>query len=278
MINQTLYKRIITAIIGAPLILYATLYLPTAIFAIMLGVIILLGAWEWSALSGFDAKIARYIFMAINAASLLFGWFFFLHQSITLPILLIGLAWWAMAFIKVLNYSKNEQKTLSHDAVIKMLSGVLVFTIAWIAMVSLHAANSTQLLAFLFILIWIADTGAYFVGRRWGRTALAPQISPGKTQEGLLGALVLVLVYAVASGHFFGYQDIRLFFFALLSIIVALISVLGDLTESILKRERGVKDSGSLLPGHGGVLDRIDSLLAATPVFVCGLIILDIQR
>lgn len=278
MINKTLYKRIITAIIGAPLILYATLYSETATFAVMLGVIILLGAWEWADLSGFEAKIARYIFMAANAACLLFGWFFFLHQNITLPLLLIGLAWWAMAFIKVLNYSKNESKPRPYDAVIKMLSGVLVFTIAWIAMVSLHAANSTHLLAFLFILIWVADTGAYFVGRRWGRTALAPQISPGKTREGLFGALVLVSVYAIACGHFFGYQDSRLVFFSLLSIIVALISVLGDLTESLLKRERGVKDSGSLLPGHGGILDRIDSLLAATPVFVCGLIILDIQR
>ena len=120
------------------------------------------------------------------------------------------------------------------------------------------------------MLVWVADTGAYFSGRRFGRNKLAPAISPGKTREGVLGAMVLVTVYSIIAAYYFGLDFSGTVYLLLLAVILTLVSVAGDLYESVLKREHGVKDSGRILPGHGGALDRIDSVLAAMPVFVAG--------
>jgi phosphatidate cytidylyltransferase len=125
---------------------------------------------------------------------------------------------------------------------------------------------------YLIVLVALADTGAYFVGRYLGRRALAPNISPGKTREGLLGGVATVLLYATLVAGVWGLAALDGVAFVLLSIVVALVSVTGDLFESILKRRAGAKDSGSLLPGHGGILDRFDSLVAAAPVFLAGLL------
>ena len=127
---------------------------------------------------------------------------------------------------------------------------------------------------YLLTLVWVADIGAYFSGRRYGRHKLAPGISPGKTWEGVAGGLVLnalwiSLVFLLSDGWGISYLS-----FLVLGLITSAISVVGDLYESILKREAGLKDSGKLLPGHGGVLDRIDSIIAATPVFISGLYML----
>ena len=116
-------------------------------------------------------------------------------------------------------------------------------------------------------LIWVADIGAYFSGKRFGKNKLAESISPGKTIEGLLGALVLTSLYTLLSGYYFGLNTIQIISLMLISLILTIISVVGDLYESTLKREVGLKDSGTILPGHGGILDRIDSVLAAMPVF-----------
>jgi len=128
-------------------------------------------------------------------------------------------------------------------------------------------------LLYLLSLVWVADIGAYFIGKRFGRHKLAPSISPGKTREGLLGGLVssllwMIVVYQASAGW-----GIALLPFLLIGVLTALASVFGDLFESVLKREAGVKDSSKLLPGHGGVLDRIDGVLAATPVFLSGILI-----
>lgn len=131
---------------------------------------------------------------------------------------------------------------------------------------------------FLLMLIWIADIGAYFTGRHWGRIKLAPKISPGKTREGVYGALVGALLSGVVLAWWQGLSIQQAPFAILLCILAALFSVAGDLFWSMLKRLRGVKDSSNLLPGHGGMLDRIDSLTAAAPVFLLGLITLDKMR
>jgi len=145
---------------------------------------------------------------------------------------------------------------------------------AWASLVVIHGVDpqGPRLLLFLMVLIWVADSFAYFAGRRWGRTKLAPVISPGKTREGVYGALagaVLCgggLVWLMPQGN-----PLLLILFCLL---IVLVSVVGDLFESLMKRQAGVKDSGSLLPGHGGMLDRIDSLTAAAPLFLLGLLLL----
>ena len=140
-----------------------------------------------------------------------------------------------------------------------------------LAMYTLHTrTDGPQWLLYGLMLVWVADTGAYFSGRRFGRNKLAPAISPGKTREGVLGAMVLVTVYSIIAAYYFGLDFSGTVYLLLLAVILTLVSVAGDLYESVLKREHGVKDSGRILPGHGGALDRIDSVLAAMPVFVAG--------
>ena len=148
----------------------------------------------------------------------------------------------------------------------------------WICLhdlVYLHEVYGAGMLLYLLSLVWIADTGAYFSGRKFGKHKLAPTISPGKTWEGLVGGLLanlvwIISIYQLSSGWGLGLPQ-----FLLISLATTLISVVGDLFESILKREAGVKDSGKLLPGHGGVLDRVDSVIAAAPVFVAGIFIVN---
>jgi phosphatidate cytidylyltransferase len=133
---------------------------------------------------------------------------------------------------------------------------------------------------YFLILIWAADISAYFAGKKWGTTQLAPEISPGKTVAGMYGALIAGTVWAAIFIGYYGYRDgfvwIRIFDFILLSVLTVLISIYGDLFVSVVKRQRGVKDSGSLLPGHGGVLDRIDSLIAAIPFFYAGVYLIQL--
>jgi phosphatidate cytidylyltransferase len=126
-------------------------------------------------------------------------------------------------------------------------------------------------LLFFFVLIWLADSAAYFSGKKFGRNKLAEQLSPGKTREGLWGALIATFILSLIGVLQFGLSPISSVYFIMLCLLTALISVVGDLYESLLKRNAGVKDSGFLIPGHGGVLDRIDSLLAAAPGFILGL-------
>ncbi|MCB1760121.1 MAG: phosphatidate cytidylyltransferase, partial [Gammaproteobacteria bacterium] len=147
---------------------------------------------------------------------------------------------------------------------------------AWISLLILHARyqDGPYLLLFLMILIWVADSCAYFAGRRWGRVKLAPLISPGKTREGVYGAMVGAAICGVLL-HQLRPQTGPLYLLVVLSVLVALISVIGDLFESVMKRQAGLKDSGALLPGHGGMLDRIDSLTAAAPLFLLGMLLLE---
>ena len=141
------------------------------------------------------------------------------------------------------------------------------------ALLALHdgAALGPGYVVFLFMLVWIADSGAYFAGRRWGRTKLASHVSPGKTREGVYGALTAALGFAVIGALVLGLGVTQWPLFILICMVTVIFSIIGDLFESMLKRQRGIKDSGSLLPGHGGILDRVDSMTAAAPVFVLGL-------
>jgi phosphatidate cytidylyltransferase len=142
--------------------------------------------------------------------------------------------------------------------------------VAWLAMVKLNQ-QKPSLLLFLFLIVWMADTAAYFAGKRFGKNKLAEQLSPGKTREGLLGAVIGTFILSLAGVWWFELNIMQSVYFVLLCVLTALISVVGDLFESLLKRNAGAKDSGSLIPGHGGVLDRIDSILAAAPGFVLGM-------
>ena len=169
-------------------------------------------------------------------------------------------------------YQPGNFRILDHK-LINAVIGILILAPAWLSLVILHTSHSDGIsqLLFLLILIWIADSAAYFSGRRWGKTKLANKVSPGKTWEGIFGAIFAILVFCYAYSRFMDMQGSEILLFLLLGIITVSGSVLGDLIESLMKRHSGIKDSGTLLPGHGGVMDRIDSLTAAGPIFVAGL-------
>jgi phosphatidate cytidylyltransferase len=156
---------------------------------------------------------------------------------------------------------------------LKSLAGVLVTVPAWASLVLLHSRepDGPYVILYLLVLVWAADSGAYFAGRKWGKRKLAPVISPGKSWEGVYGGIALCSVLAVAVGLAYGETLKQAAGLLLVSLLTVMFSIVGDLLESLMKRQAGIKDSSNLIPGHGGVLDRIDSLTAAAPVFFIGL-------
>jgi phosphatidate cytidylyltransferase len=189
-----------------------------------------------------------------------------LVQGRGLVVLILAGAWWAAALVWLARW--RPQRPASHGAL--AAAGVLALVPAWAALVWLHTSGPVWVLILLG-LVWIADTAAYFTGRALGRRRLAPLLSPGKTLEGVWGGLLAVGLYSGILALLLRLGAVEGVYFVLLGLLAAMVSVEGDLMESLLKRQRGVKDSGQILPGHGGALDRIDSLLAAAPVYALGL-------
>jgi phosphatidate cytidylyltransferase len=268
-----LKRRVITALVVIPPFV-ATLYvLDTFWVALLLGAFVALGAWEWTGLSAIQgyAKRIFYIFVVISIGGIGVAGVF------SAPVLLgivMGLAalWWVWMLVEL------AARTIDADAggspgSNTHVAGVLILVPAWLAAVYLHHEDPMRpaALLYLFVLVWIADAAAYFVGMRFGKTKLAPRISPGKTVEGLVGGLCAALALGYFSGVWIWPLDpaTRWWWMALAGVVM-LFSVLGDLVESQYKRLAGVKDSGRLLPGHGGVLDRIDAFTGAAPVYVMG--------
>jgi phosphatidate cytidylyltransferase len=267
-----LKQRVITALLLAPLVISAVLLLPSDYLAWIFALVVLLGSREWAELSGLRSIASQLAYVAIHAAIMVC--IYLVGTQWLLLILLITAFWWLMAVVRLMRYSGEQGE--SGFSLSQAFDGVIVLIPAWLALVALHrlSADGPYLLLFLLILIWGADIGAYFAGRRWGRVKLAPRVSPGKTREGVFGAMGGALVCGI---FFAWWQQLAGWEFLLgliLCLVTALFSVAGDLFESMLKRRRGVKDSSNLLPGHGGVLDRIDSLTVAAPVFLLGLNVL----
>lgn len=184
---------------------------------------------------------------------------------------------WLTALLLITKYAHvgfpQRLATIIHNQPTGIISAIVILTLFWQAALVLHGSGhlGPQQLLYIMVVVWLADTGGYFAGKRWGKTALAKAISPNKSWEGVGGAVVLGTIWAIVAYSFGMSGQITMVAWVVLSIVVLLISVVGDLFESIFKRSHDVKDSGNLLPGHGGMLDRIDSLIAAVPVFVAGL-------
>jgi len=249
------------------------LLLPTSLFAGFIAAIVMLAAWEWAALVGVDTTPARLAMIAVVALTLLLLWGIGAPALALLPALL----WWlgcAAALPRL-----RVQPAAGIDWGLLAL-GLLVLAAPWLALVRLHGGSDDgpMLVLGLVAMIVLADSAAYFIGRRFGRHKLMPRLSPGKTWEGLAGALVAVALALVLAGWGLGLAVAGQALLVLLGVITVALSVVGDLFESWLKRRRGVKDSGTLLPGHGGVLDRIDSITAAAPVFALGFIWLGLAQ
>jgi len=273
-----LRQRILTAIAIVVPVVLLILFGSSRAFALFALLVIAVGAWEWSRLVGFASRVSRSLYalaVPVLAGTLMFFWVESGWAQIHVLVLALAALWWFGVFLGLLGYRPGLCQH-SWGLFLLRAAGFLTLVPAAIALVWLHEANPYWVL-YLLVLVAAADTGAYFAGRRFGRTQLAPEISPGKTREGVFGALGSVIVVAIAAAWLFGLAPMDAGLFVLLSIVVALVSVAGDLQESVLKREAGVKDSGSLLPGHGGVLDRVDSLTAAAPVFVAGLLWASLQ-
>ncbi|MGI8740154.1 MAG: phosphatidate cytidylyltransferase [Gammaproteobacteria bacterium] len=265
-----LEKRVAT---GAAMVVgmgAAALWLPSATLAGVLLVIILLGAWEWTRLTGILRRDMRICYLAVLAGSAYLVWRLF-DEGWTLAPVVAGALWWLVALMILAVYQPGAIRGPASTAVLRC-AGLFALVPAWIAMIGLHRlAPRPGWLVFLLLLVWVADSAAYFAGKRFGRTPLAPLISPAKTREGLYGALVANGVLAAGGAWWFAVPGALWVYFVGLCLITTLLSVAGDLFESLLKRRTGVKDSGRMLPGHGGVLDRIDSVVAAAPPFVLGL-------
>jgi phosphatidate cytidylyltransferase len=271
--DPALAARLLTALIIGPLAILGVWYLQGAQFATALGLVLLLGTWEWTRIIGVKRRRFRTAVVFLNGALMALCWQFIAHSNY-LFLAELGVLWWCIAllWLKRVNFAQTE--TL-RNAELKMIVGSLLMLPAWCSAILLHeSTNGATWTLFVFALIWCADIGAYFSGRRFGHKKLAPQISPGKTREGVYGGLLLSAFFAFSFGLWMGKPLPEAVILTGLCLITVVFSIVGDLFESLMKRHANLKDSGSLLPGHGGVLDRIDSMLAALPAFVAGKVLL----
>ena len=265
-------QRVTTALLLAPLPIAAVLWLPTPWLAAAVAIVLLAGLWEWTSFAGIEDTLPRTLFLTANALLLVALVWGGGPSLFTLKLAsLIGVLWWAVVLLWLSRPSFGTGDTQAARG-LKLLAASLCVVPAWCALGWLHAEDplGPRWTLFAIALCWAADSGAYFAGSKFGKHKLAPSISPGKTWEGVWGGLATAVLLAVAALPLLGLGWGSLPALMLLTVVTAGISVVGDLFESLMKRHSGVKDSGDLFPGHGGVMDRIDSLLAALPVFVVG--------
>ncbi|QYN42756.1 phosphatidate cytidylyltransferase [Gilliamella sp. ESL0443] len=269
-----LIQRILTAIVLIPLVIIALFFAPLSIFSYLIIAICALAAWEWSNFLAERTEKTVLLFLIVFSIVLLY----FIPIESTLKsklfalIICLSVIWWLTALLLVVGYP-NSAKYWSKSPLIKLLFAFFTLVPFFIGMLELRTINygvnsytGAIWLLYVFVLVWATDTGAYFAGRAIGKRKLAVKVSPGKTVEGFIGGVSLAILVCVIA-YLTGYFNINFTQFLFSSLLAVLASVLGDLTESMFKREAGIKDSGNLIPGHGGILDRIDSLTAAVPVF-----------
>ena len=259
-----LRSRILTALLLAALVILVLVWLPpwAAVGAVVL--FVLAGAWEWAGFAGLEGAAGRTAYLCAIGVSLAFAWWYTATPEGFVLFLKVAAGWWLLAVLWLLTAARRVGP---RSAAIAGFA-VLVPTAIGLGRLALVVPQGQTLLLFLLVLIAAADIGAYFGGRRFGRHKLVPAVSPGKTWEGLVAGMTGAVIAAVAGAILL---DQPAGTWLLVCMPVALLSVAGDLVESMFKRGAGLKDSGALLPGHGGVLDRLDSLSAAAPAFLLGL-------
>jgi len=280
MMNKSLQLRIVTAVILMLGLIAMTTLLSPFNFAIVLAVIVLMASWEWSGLIGLQSRRSRMLYQAtvlvmlvsaflllgvVPGAELIDG----LRASM---LLLLGMLWWMVAFTMLIGYPENAGQWNDKSRI--GLMGVLALLPTWAGVVMLKfLAPDGYLVISLVLMVAAVDVGAYFAGTYLGHNKLAPNLSPNKSWEGVWGGLITCLVLGIAL-IIFHHQTVatlslvQVIVLLVLCPLVTLFAVIGDLVESMLKRNSQVKDSGQLLPGHGGVLDRVDALIAVTPIYV----------
>lgn len=270
-----LIPRLLAALFLIPLVIVVLFFVPFSYFVMVMIAVCGLAAWEWGQFIGLKSDNTRRLFAII--------WVFALIGICYLPSpeaisqifqfsLLLSVGWWITALLLVITYPLSTA-LWSRSTLIKYLFAIFTLLPFFVGMVTLRQYNyanneysGAALLLYLMVLVWATDSGAYFAGRLFGKHKLAPKVSPGKTLEGFFGGVITALVIAWLVNT---YYPLSISFSSIMvaSFVAVLASVLGDLTESMFKREAGIKDSGHLIPGHGGILDRIDSLTSAIPIF-----------
>ena len=257
-------KRVVTALVLGGLLLLVLLRAPVSWSLVLITVAILLSAWEWSAFLRAPQVLLRLLYVLLVAVLLYCAWQVSSSDAGLQQLLWVALAWWMLALAWVVLLPARMTRPLAWAI------GVLVLVPAWVALMRLRldGPRGAEWTLFLLLLVWAADTGAFVAGKTLGRHKLAPLVSPGKTWEGAIGGLLLGGVLAVLAAHWFVQPVVS---FVAVSLVVVVFSIVGDLTESMLKRYAGLKDSGQLIPGHGGIMDRMDSITAAAPVLLLGM-------
>lgn len=300
-----LLKRVLTASVLAALVIVAVFKLPALLFSLFIAIITFIAAWEWLALTGVDSLGRKLLFFG----AMLVPMFGVTYWTELLELLSEAMEWpeikdysdvlewlvfapvlfWILTMV-LIRQTGPQLLTAQFSPRLQAFLGWLVLMSAWMFLSKLRAYYGSGMVIYLLLLIWAADISAYFAGKKWGTDKLAPEISPGKTIQGMYGALVSAVVCGIgffiygktistesaqAQEGMMQFLDELVFFdMLMLSVFTVLISIYGDLFFSLIKRRKGVKDSGNLLPGHGGVLDRIDSIVAATPFFYAGILLI----
>ncbi len=254
-----LKTRVITSVVALLALGVILFVVPGYAAELVITVLVIAGAWEWSGFLGAPGSAYRGIYVAVIGA--LMAASYLLLPQISALVLQISFGWWFIAFIWALFFPTPI------PTVVRWAAGVLVLVPMYVALIALYRIGP-EILLFALLIVWAADAGAYFAGKQFGRVKLAPSISPGKTWEGVFGGLLVVALLAGGTARWTGNDLSVLLPFCL---AVAVLSIVGDLTVSMFKRTAGVKDSGTMFPGHGGVLDRVDSVAAAAPLFALGL-------
>jgi len=269
-----LRQRVLTASLLIPLVIAAIFALPAQWFPILLASILLIGSWEYRRLAGLSGQLSGYLLVLVQTV-ILVALFSYRSQwdSSILTLMCISCAAWLLMFMRLPLYRPDSRPDDTYRAV-SFATAIVSITTGWFAVSWLRLQpEGSWLILLLLLIVWAADTGAYFVGKTFGKKKLAPHISPGKTLAGLSGGLITAPLLALLAHNLMPLASIRPTRLILLGLVTALVSVGGDLLISLHKRTSGFKDSGNLLPGHGGILDRLDSLLAAAPFFALGLLV-----
>lgn len=282
-----LKQRIITAIILALIFITATVFLSSFSYSLFVTIVVLAASWEWCAFIGLAKQVAKVSYLA-TLGSMIIALYFFLGivpESLVINsyragiILGLGILFWVLTFFMLKDYPSNSDRWNNKSKI--ALMGLMALIPTWVGIVQIKYLNPQGfLLLGMVVMVAAADIGAYFVGKRIGKNRLAPSLSPNKTWEGVLGGfaaclLVGILLIWLLHSYLITLSNVQILILVLLSLVVTLFDVIGDLLESMLKRNRDLKDSGKILPGHGGILDRVDGLLAVTPIFVLTFLIIE---
>lgn len=258
-----LKQRVITALVAGAVAIALIFFAPGWLFALAMLGLMLVGAWEWSALAGRPDRDSRLLLATVfGLLALAAGWFRSTEPRALLIYSVVALAWWGFSLVWIAFWRAEFSRP------VKILCGLVTLLPSLVAVVAIRDWSPWYLLVMLLITSG-ADIGAYFAGRAFGRHKLAPQVSPGKTWEGVAGGAAMVIVVAAVADRWLALPVLP---FIALCVCVGLLSVVGDLSESLFKRQAGIKDSGSFFPGHGGVLDRVDSITAAAPLYWLGML------